>query len=202
MDSLKKKARSHIEYQKAQIIAKRRQCQECGEKFPNESLKRNHIISVHQERRSSYPRAKKIVKKPSTPKKSPKPPRSPITAFSQEYWREFPFISKCSDYFPTYKKYNVAIYKKKQAYCNICHIKLNHQAAVVRMHMNSKEHQRSAYAQQKIMTDEPLAVNENFNNESVMDRNCGICKMAYEDGTAAHLMTHMKPCSVLMFKTE
>ena len=92
--------------------------------------------------------------------------------------------------------------KKKQAYCNICHIKLNHQAAVVRMHMNSKEHQRSAYAQQKIMTDEPLAVNENFNNESVMDRNCGICKMAYEDGTAAHLMTHMKPCSVLMFKTE
>lgn len=108
LDSLKKKARSHIEYQKAQIIAKRRQCQECGEKFPNESLKRNHIISVHQERRSSYPRAKKIVKKPSTPKKSPKPPRSPITA-----WREFPFISKCSDYFPTYKKYNVAIYKKK-----------------------------------------------------------------------------------------
>ena len=71
LDSLKKKARSHIEYQKAQIIAKRRQCQECGEKFPNESLKRNHIISVHQERRSSYPRAKKIVKNQALPKRVP-----------------------------------------------------------------------------------------------------------------------------------
>ena len=70
LDSLKKQARAHLEYQKAQIAAKRRQCKECGEKFATESLKRQHIITDHIGPRSAYPRVKdNFLKKSSIPKK-------------------------------------------------------------------------------------------------------------------------------------
>ena len=106
LDSLKKKARAQIKYRKAQIAAKRIQCQKCGRKFPNESLKRNHVISAHIGPRSLYTRVrvKEIVKKP-TPLKTGKG-----IVFTQEYFREFPFISQVSDHLTASKK----------AYCNIC----------------------------------------------------------------------------------
>ena len=47
LDSLKKKFLAHSEYKKAQSAATRRQCKECGEKFANASLKRQHKIKLH-----------------------------------------------------------------------------------------------------------------------------------------------------------
>ena len=177
LDSLKKKAKAHSDYLKAQIAAKRLQCHKCDpiKQFPNISLKKNHDISVHIGRRSSYPRApvKEIVKKPSTPKPSKRPP---MITFSQEYWNEFPFIS--------YSRSQTSsdFRKKKTAYCNTCCTKVKKGAADVRIHMNSKMHQK--------------------NVESVMDQKCEICKMVVSEDLTAHLMTHMKTCSVLIFKFE
>ena len=171
-DSLKKKARAHIEYQKAQMAAKRLQCQDCGEKFPNESVKRNHIYSVHVGPRSSYPRVKKISKNP------PKP-RNVVNLFSQKYYREFPFISQAPDAWDGSKK----------AYCNICRTDLFPYSNTIRIHMNSMKHKKN------------VIMNGDFNDESVMGQKCEICKMISEDLTA-HLMTHIKPCSVLIFKME
>ena len=171
LDSLKKKAKAHSDYLKAKIAAKRLQCHKCDpiKQFPNISLKKNHDISVHIGRRSSYPRApvKEIVKKPSTPKPSKRPP---IITFSQEYWNEFPFISYSSS--QTASEFR----KKKTVYCNICCTKVSHWASAVREHMNSKTHQK--------------------NDESVMVQKCEICKMVVNEDLTAHLMTHMKTCSV------
>ena len=58
--------------------------------------------------------------------------------------------------------------------------------------MNTKKHKENALSQQK-------SANEDFNDESVTGQKCEICKTVSED-LAAHLMTHMKTCSVLIFK--
>ena len=177
LDSLKKKAKAHSDYLKAQIAAKRLQCHKCNpvKQFPNISLKRNHDISVHIGPRSSYPRVpvKEITKKPSTPKPSKRPP---MITFSQEYCSEFPFLSYSSSHTAS------EFWRKKTAYCNICCTKVFHSAAAVRVHMNSKTHQK--------------------NDESVMGQKCEICKMVVSEDLTAHLMTHMKTCSVLIFKFE
>ena len=132
LDSLKKKAMTHIEYQKAQRAAQRLQCHKCVPhlKFPHKYLKRNHVISVHIGPRSSYPRVKDFVKKP-TPLEPGKG-----TPFTPEYFREFPFISQVSDHLTASKK----------AYCNICRTAVLHHFTKIRNHMNTKTHKANANA--------------------------------------------------------
>ena len=104
--------------------------------------------------------------------------KKPSTPKPSKYSRpEFPFIS-----YPSSEK----AWEKNRAYCNICCTRVRNTVAHVvgPRHMRAKMHQK------------------NVESVNVMDQKCEICKMVVNEDLTAHLMTHMKPCSVLIFKFE
>ena len=105
-------------------------------------------------------------------------PRVPVKETAKKPRTEYPFISKLRKSLGTPQAFPGQI-----AYCNICCTRVvNIEAHAYWNHRKAKTHQK--------------------NIESVMDQKCGICKMVVSEDLTAHLMTHMKPCSVLIFKFE
>ena len=102
-------------------------------------------------------------------------PRVPVKETAKKPRTEYPFISKLRKTWDGMGQI---------AYCNICCIIVrNIEAHVIgAQHRKAKTHQK--------------------NVESVMDQKCEICKMVVNEDLTAHLMTHMKTCSVLIFKLE
>ena len=189
LDSLKKQARADIEYRKAQIAAKRLQCKECGKKFATESLKRQHITSVHIEPRSTYPRDARVKKK-KKPRGAPK--KKPPATITFTY-----FFSQDPD-------------GSQKTYCTVCGSYVRPFPANIRMHLDSPKHKKHVRVQpQRLCVQVPKKSQKIMNTRQTLDshkdnkkdKNCEICKIASKDLTG-HLMTHMKPCSVLILKVD